>query len=107
MHLTTAAAIIAGGRARRLGGRDKSRLIVQGVSIINRQIPVLQQVAATVFVVAAEPDDTRFSDLRLPVYGDVVPDAGAIGGILTALDVSTHHRAIVVACDLPFLHMGL
>jgi GTP:adenosylcobinamide-phosphate guanylyltransferase len=42
---TVAAAIIAGGRARRFGGRDKSRLVVRGRPIIVRQMEAPQRVA--------------------------------------------------------------
>ena len=38
------AAILAGGRARRLGGQDKSALIVDGVRFIDRQREALQPV---------------------------------------------------------------
>jgi molybdopterin-guanine dinucleotide biosynthesis protein A len=102
---TTAAAIVAGGRARRFGGQDKSRLVVEGRTIIVRQLEVLQQVADPVFVVG--PDPARYADLGLTVHPDAVPDAGALGGIYTALLHATTDRVLVVACDLPFLHAGL
>ena len=95
------AAILAGGRARRFGGRDKSRLLVDGRPLIVRQIEVLQRVAGRVFVVA--PDADRFTDLGLDVCPDLVPNAGAIGGLYTALASATSERVLVVACDLPFL----
>jgi molybdopterin-guanine dinucleotide biosynthesis protein A len=102
---TPAAAIVAGGRARRFGGQDKSRLVVEGRTIIVRQLEVLQQVAAPIFVVG--PDPARYADLGLPVHPDAVPDAGALGGIYTALLHATTAHVLVVACDLPFLHAGL
>jgi molybdopterin-guanine dinucleotide biosynthesis protein A len=105
MPSTISAAILAGGRATRLGGQDKSRLVVDGRSIIVRQVDVLQRVADDVFVVA--PDAGRFADLGLPVHADEVVGAGAIGGLLTALDTAAGTRVLVVACDLPFLHPGL
>jgi molybdopterin-guanine dinucleotide biosynthesis protein A len=98
---STSAAILAGGQARRFGGQDKSRLVVQGRSIIVRQVEVLQRVAGEVFIVANDPD--RFSDLGLAVHADRVPGAGAVGGIYTALDAASGDRVLVVACDLPFL----
>jgi molybdopterin-guanine dinucleotide biosynthesis protein A len=98
---STSAAILAGGQARRLGGRDKSRLIVHGRSIIVRQVEVLQRVAGEVFVVAREAD--QFADLGLTVHVDRVAGAGALGGIYTALDAARGGQVIVVACDLPFL----
>jgi len=105
MLVEASAAILAGGRARRFAGRDKSRLIVEGHSIIHRQVEVLHRVAKTVFIISSNAE--RFADLSLPVFPDAVAGAGAIGGIFTALEVSTHEHVLVVACDLPFLDAGL
>ena len=96
---------MAGGRASRFGGQDKSRLVIEGRSIIVRQVDVLQRVATEVLVVGGSPD--RFADLGLTVVPDRVPDAGAMGGVYTALDAARADRVLVVACDLPFLHEGL
>lgn len=96
-----AAAIVAGGRARRFGGRDKSRLVIEGRPIIVRQMEVLGRVTDQIFVVANEA--APFADLGLPVYPDVVKGAGALGGVHAALHVSSTERVLVVACDLPFL----
>ncbi len=101
----TAGAILAGGQARRFGGRDKCRLIVQGRSIIVRQVELLQRVTDQVLVVG--PDPARFADLPVTVAGDVIAGAGALGGILTALESTSADRVLVVACDLPFLTEGL
>jgi molybdopterin-guanine dinucleotide biosynthesis protein A len=95
------AAIVAGGRARRFGGADKSRLIVEGRPIIVRQLEVLRRITPSVAVIANDP--ARFADLGLPVHADVIPDCGAIGGLYTALVHAPADRVIVVACDLPFL----
>jgi molybdopterin-guanine dinucleotide biosynthesis protein A len=102
---TVAAAILAGGQARRFGGRDKSRLVIEGRTIILRQLDVLARVADDVFVVAS--DAGRFADLGLAVHADRIPNLGAIGGLYTALDASPAERVIVVACDLPFLDAAL
>jgi molybdopterin-guanine dinucleotide biosynthesis protein A len=102
---TTAAAIVAGGRARRYAGQDKSRLVVEGRTIIVRQVEILQRVTDRVFVVGHDP--ARFADLGLDVYADVVADAGAMGGIYTALTVADADEVIVVACDMPFLDAAL
>jgi molybdopterin-guanine dinucleotide biosynthesis protein A len=68
-------------------------------------VEILQRVAAAVFIVA--PDADRFADLGLPVHPDLVPGAGAMGGLHTALEMSPADRVIVVPCDMPFLHEGL
>jgi len=102
---TTAGAILAGGQARRFGGRDKSRLIVDGRSIIERQVELLRSVTDEVFLVGHDPE--RFADLALPVFADRISGAGALGGILTALDSTSADRVLVLACDMPFLVEGL
>ncbi len=99
------AAILAGGRARRFGGRDKCRLVVEGRPIIIRQLAVLQHVADEVFVVSDDP--ARFADLALPVHADRIAGAGAIGGIYSALDAAGGDSVLTLACDLPFLDAGL
>jgi len=105
MTRMTAGAILAGGRARRFGGRDKSRLIVEGRPIIARQIDLLRGVTDEVFIVGHDP--ARFADLGLPVFPDLVDGAGALGGIYTALESTLADRVLVLACDMPFLVDGL
>ena len=102
---TVAAAIVAGGQARRFGGRDKSRLLVDGRTIIVRQLEVLRRIADPVVIIAN--DAGRFADLGVPVHPDAIPGAGALGGLYTALATAKTDRVIVVACDLPFLDAGL
>lgn len=103
--LPLAAAIVAGGRARRFNGQDKSRLVVQGRTIIVRQMDVLQRLTSEVFIVANERD--RFADLNVPVYPDRWPGTGTVGAIATALAAATSDRVITVAGDLPFLSEAL
>jgi molybdenum cofactor guanylyltransferase len=96
---------VAGGRARRFAGQDKSRLVIEGRTIIVRQVEVLQRVAGEVFVVGPEPG--RYEDLGLATYPDTIAGAGALGGIDAALTAARHDAVIVVACDLPFLDADL
>lgn len=49
----------------------------------------------------------RYADLELPTYPDVVPNAGALGGIDAALSWSRADAVLAVACDLPFLDAAL
>src|SRR5690349_10799552 len=104
-HAAVAAAILAGGRARRMGGANKEALRIGGERIVDRQLAVLRQIADPVFVVGHEPE--RFAGLGLRVVPDVLPDAGALGGIYTAIVSSPRPRTLVVACDMPFLSVEL
>ena len=100
-----AAAILAGGRARRFGGTVKSTLIVDGARIIDRQIAALAAVSDPIFIVADDP--APFASLGLDVVPDIGPGCGALGGIYTAIVRSPRPRTLVVAGDLPFLSPAL
>ena len=99
--LDTAAAIIGGGAATRFGGRDKSRLVIGGMSIINRQAAALQPLVSELFIVASQRE--RFGDTPWRVVPDAFPGAGVVGAIATALGATGASRVLTVACDLPFL----
>jgi molybdopterin-guanine dinucleotide biosynthesis protein A len=91
------AAILAGGRARRLGGQDKSALIVDGLRFIDRQREALQPLTDRIVLVGyrgAHP-------APFPVEHDRWPDTGPLGGLATALLTATTDRVLVLACDLP------
>ena len=95
------AAILAGGRARRLGGRSKALLSIGDRRIIDHQIAVLRTVADELAIVATDTD--RYSALGVPVWADLIPDSGPLGGIYTALVNATSSHTLVVACDMPFV----
>lgn len=96
-----AAAILAGGRASRLDGVNKGTLIVGRAAIIDRQLQTLRDISDEIFVVGR--DDDAWASRGLRVVPDEVPNAGALGGIYTAIVRSPAERTLVVACDLPFL----
>jgi molybdenum cofactor guanylyltransferase len=96
-----AAAILAGGLARRLGGENKAMLHIGDRRIIDRQLALLGQIADPVFIVSGRRD--AFGGLGVPVVDDVIPAAGSLGGIYSALVTSPRARTLVVACDMPFL----
>jgi molybdopterin-guanine dinucleotide biosynthesis protein A len=100
-----AAAILAGGAARRLGGVAKALLRVGGTRIIDRQLAALRTVTTDVFLVASDP--APYADLGLRVVGDAMPGCGALGGLYTAIVASPAGRTIVLACDMPFVTPAL
>jgi molybdenum cofactor guanylyltransferase len=98
-------AILAGGRARRLGGLDKSAIIIGGRRIVDRQLDALLAVTPEVVIVAN--DGQRYTRCDVPVLADAIPDAGALGGLYTALISASTPLVIAVACDMPFVSAGL
>jgi molybdenum cofactor guanylyltransferase len=99
------AAILAGGRARRLGGVDKAALLLGGSRIIDRQLAILAGISDEVLIVAN--DASRYAALQLPVVPDLIPEAGALGGVYTALATARHEHVLLLACDLPFVTRAL
>jgi len=94
-------AILAGGTAKRLGGVNKALLHIDGTRIVDRLVAALKPVVPDIFIVA--PDAAPFADLALRVVSDVIPGAGALGGVYTAIVESPAPRTLVLACDMPFL----
>jgi molybdopterin-guanine dinucleotide biosynthesis protein A len=98
--------ILAGGRATRMGGGDKGRLLLGGRSLLSR---VIERTAPQVAALAlnANGDLTRFADLGLPVLPDPVPDfPGPLAGVLAGMDWAASQGAdhvVTVAADTPFL----
>ena len=99
------AAILAGGRARRLGGRDKRALRVGPTTILEHQLAALDGLVDRVFVVGGDP--MAGSGPRPAVVPDRLPNAGALGGLYTALSEAAGSHVLVVACDLPFVTTAL
>jgi molybdenum cofactor guanylyltransferase len=104
--------ILAGGRARRMGGGDKALRMIGGRSILERVIGRLAP-QCDGLILNANGDPKRFERLGLPVVADDVQGfAGPLAGLLAALDWAAAHRpaiAWVVSApgDCPFLPRDL
>jgi len=99
--MTVAAAILAGGRGKRLGGTDKKLLVVGGTPIVARQLRVLAPFCTERIVVAGDP--TPYKDFDARLVTDLHPGAGPLAGLESALAATTAEALLVFACDLPFL----
>jgi molybdopterin-guanine dinucleotide biosynthesis protein A len=96
-----AAAILAGGRAARLGGIDKSTLPVGGVPILERILAAIGTQASHVFAVGDRYGAAAAAGLE--VIEDPEPGLGALAAIHTAIVRSPCERTLVVGCDMPFI----
>src|ERR1700681_1923259 len=94
------AAILAGGRATRFGGQDKSTLVVDGRTIFDRQVDELSQIADEILLVGATMPATRPG---VTPIADVMPGCGPLGGLHAALRAARSHILVVVACDMPYV----
>ena len=98
------AAILIGGNATRFDGRDKSALLVDGRTILSRQLAALAAVAPDdemdVMLVGGSPKH----DLpRVRHVADVVPGRGPLGGVQAALAAARGPATLMLACDMPFV----
>jgi molybdopterin-guanine dinucleotide biosynthesis protein A len=86
MEAETIGLILAGGRARRMGGRDKALLPLAGGNLAQRAITRLAPQCDRVIINANRELD-RLAGLSVPVISDSVAGyAGPLAGILTGLD---------------------
>jgi molybdenum cofactor guanylyltransferase len=82
MDLTLA--ILNGGRGTRLGGRDKSQLLCEGRTLLERLLDL--RALCTDAIVITE---------------DIVPGKGAPGGVVTALLQAKTAHVLLVCGDMP------
>lgn len=98
--------ILAGGLSSRMGGGDKSLLLLDGRTLIAHVATRLAPQCAQL-VLNANGDPSRFAALGLPVVADPVPDhPGPLAGILAGMEwAAAHGHAYIVtaAADTPFL----
>ncbi len=112
MPTETVGVLLAGGRARRLGGGDKCLLTLAGRPMLSRIIERVGPQVATV-VLNANGDPARFSAFGLPVIADVVdgqagPLAGVLSGMLWAkANVPASIWLVSIATDVPFVPLDL
>jgi molybdopterin-guanine dinucleotide biosynthesis protein A len=96
-----AGVIVAGGRASRMGGRDKAFAAVGGEPIAVRTIRIFRELFPQVLVATNRPE--RFAGLGVETVGDRFPGCGPLAGIHAGLLESRHAHVFVAACDMPGL----
>lgn len=98
------ALILAGGRATRMGGVDKSALVVDGETIFARQVRLLAP-RVTEIVVATNSGSPQFAGYR--TVRDAVEGAGPLAGVGAGLAACTTPWLLVLAGDMPDLSGAL
>ena len=94
-------AIIAGGQSRRMG-RDKAFVQLHGKAMIEHVIARSSDLGQAETILITNKRD-RYAHLGLPMYSDILPDKGSLGGIYTALMRAQAPYVLVLACDMPFI----
>jgi len=96
--------IQAGGASSRMG-EDKALKTFLGHPLIQRVAEQLLPIADELIVTTNRPEEYAF--LNLPLFPDLKPGRGALGGLYTAIASAKHPIVAVVACDMPFASASL
>lgn len=89
-----------------MGGLDKRWALVDGRSLLERAVRSLQPWCDEVFVVGALGEELALGVPGIRVINDRFA-AGPLGGLEAGLRSIRSPRAVVVACDMPFLDSQL
>jgi molybdopterin-guanine dinucleotide biosynthesis protein A len=99
--------VLAGGKARRMGGGDKCLLTVGGRSILAHVVERFRPQVSSL-VLNTNGDPSRFAEYGLPVVADVVEGfAGPLAGVLTGMEWAAEDApnlpwVVSIAADTPF-----
>lgn len=93
--------VLAGGRARRMGGQDKGLIELAGRPLVEHALAALgPQVAA--LMINANRNLERYRAYGHPVVADRVGDfSGPLAGMASALERATTGWIVTVPCDSP------
>ena len=101
------ALILAGGRSRRMGFKEKALLPIGDKTILEHVIDALEEVVDEIIISLRDvtqqellKDYTQGYDVVLDKY----PDVGPLSGILEGLKAATGEYVFVAACDMPHIN---
>ncbi|RKU29167.1 hypothetical protein C6499_08945 [Candidatus Poribacteria bacterium] len=96
--------ILAGGRSRRMG-QNKALIELGDSPLIAHVIRYMRLVTDELLLITNTL--TEYAHFGLPMHSDMIPGAGALGGIYTGLTYASYDAVLCVACDSPFLQPKL
>lgn len=91
--------ILAGGNSSRMG-KEKGLVKLHGKPMIQYLIDATSDLAQSQSIIAHHPD---YKQLGIPVFADLIPDKGPLGGIYTALSQCRSDQALILSCDSPLI----
>ncbi len=99
--------VLAGGRAKRMGGQDKGLIELAGTTMANLVVKALRaQVGA--LVINANRNREAYARLGEPVVADVVGDySGPLAGMASAMEHARTPYIVTAPCDSPLVPADL
>lgn len=99
--------VLAGGKARRMGGEDKGLIPLNGRPMVQHVLDRVRRPGMPVLLVANRNQEA-YGALGLPLLSDCIEGfLGPLAGILTALDNCDSPYMLVCPCDTPRLPSDL
>ncbi|MTI33485.1 molybdenum cofactor guanylyltransferase [Xanthovirga aplysinae] len=89
--------ILAGGRSSRMG-KDKALLSLNGKLFMEYIIEAIESLTSNIIIIGQEEEYEQFG---YPVYSDLIPGRGPLGGIYTGLYYSANSSNLILSCDIP------
>ncbi len=86
-------------------GQNKALMRMGDETLIARALKRVQTVTDETILISNSPNP--YAELGVRVYEDLVPDAGALGGVYTGLSYAMGDAVLCVACDMPLLQPKL
>lgn len=90
--------VLGGGASRRMG-KDKTKLVLRGETLLERQLRLLRSVCSSAAVVGP----ARGFKGTEKVFPDEIAGRGPLGGIYTGLLHTATDFNLFLACDLPLM----
>lgn len=97
------ALILAGGQGKRMAGKDKGLIQLNGHPLVAH---IIQRIAPQVrnMLISANRNHTQYAEFGYPVLSDASDDyPGPLAGILTGLQNLKTPLMLVLPCDTPLL----
>jgi len=91
--------ILSGGLSSRFG-KDKGLYKFQNKALIQYSIDVAKNFTDDIIIMSSNKEYEQFG---YPVFKDIYPDRGPMGGIHTGLKQSKHKINLVLSCDTPYV----
>jgi molybdopterin-guanine dinucleotide biosynthesis protein A len=106
MYNNISGVILAGGGSKRFNGIIKSKIVLNGRTIISRIIETLNDIFDEIVIVTNSPDEFKKYN-TCKILRDEFLDKGPLGGIHSAMKESGKEALFVVGGDMPFLEKEL
>ncbi len=92
--------ILAGGKSKRMG-TDKGLVNFKGIPMILHILKILNKLNLKTSIISNNQEYLKFGK---PLFQDLIPDKGPLGGLFTALDYAQSPLVLLLACDMPSIN---